>query len=64
MRKNQVYEKTIINGEEVMILVEETEVDDIQENEQNVNDMQLKINELQNKLLEIQAQLSQLNNNS
>ena len=44
--KNVVYEKQIINGEELMIVIEETEVEDIIVEQLSFEEIQQQINTL------------------
>lgn len=55
--KNVVYEKQIINGEEVMIIIEETEVEDIVVEQPSFEEIQQQINNLTNQIVVLQSTL-------
>ena len=55
--KNVVYEKQIINGEEVMIIIEETEVEDIVIEQPSFEEIQQQIDNLTNQIVVLQSTL-------
>lgn len=56
---NQTFQKQIINGQEVMVLIEEEIIPDIvvEQPTPTVEELQLKVEELQQQIVEVQAQL-------
>lgn len=61
--KNRVYQRQIINGQEVMVLIEEYESDPIVEEQPTIEVLQQKIEELQTQITDVQQQLNELTNN-
>jgi len=60
--KNRVYQKQIINGEEVMVLIEEYDVEEPIQEQPSVEVLQQKIEELQTQITEVQQQLNDIQN--
>ena len=60
MAKNQTYKKEIINGIEVMVLVEEVIIEDETAPVLSVDELQVQLDELQNKIVTIQEQIDKI----
>ena len=58
--KNVVYEKQIINGEELMIVIEETEVEDIVIEQPSFEEIQQQIDNLTNQIVVLQEALNSI----
>ena len=63
MGKNQTYKKEIINGQEVMVLVEEVVVENEITPTPSIEELQTQIEDLQTQLQEVQARLDSIDNN-
>lgn len=63
MAKNQTYKREVIDGKEVMILIEEEIIEDEKVETPTVEELKTKVEELQQQLTEVQTQIDILKEN-
>lgn len=61
MSWNRTYKKEIIDGQEVMVLVEEEWVEDPIPPQPTAEELQVKVKELEEQIIEIKTQIDNLN---
>lgn len=60
MAKNQTYKREIIDGKEVMVLIDEQIIEDESAPILSIDELQVQLDELQNKIVTIQEQIDKI----
>lgn len=60
MAKNQTYKREVIDGKEVMILIEEEIIEDEKPTPLSIDELQVQLNDLQTKIVTIQEQIDKI----